>query len=64
MNSRDRYEELKESGKLDSPVAQESIETYPTKEGHFRIKLNGIDLGEWEKSMIRHFIEVLDKCAN
>ena len=63
-NTQSKYEELKEQGRFDLPVAKESIETFNTKEDHFKIKINGVDLGEWEKSQIRHFIEVLDKCAN
>lgn len=59
-----KYEELKEENKLNSRVAKESIEVFNTKEDHYKIKINGIDLGEWEKSQIRHFIEVLDNCAN
>lgn len=60
----DKYEDLKEQGRFDLPIAKESIETFNTKEDHYKIKINGVDLGEWEKSQIRHFIEVLDKCAN
>lgn len=58
------YEELKEQGRFDVEVAKESIEAIETKLDHYRIKVNGVDLGEWEKSQIRHFINVLDNCAN
>lgn len=60
----DKYEQLKEENRLNSQVAKESIDVINTKEDHYKIKINGIDLGEWEKSQIRHFIEVLDNCAN
>jgi len=59
-----KYEELKEQGRLNLKVAQESIECNKTKTDHYNIKINGVDLGEWELSQIRHFVQILDNCAN
>lgn len=63
-DSLSKYEELKEQGRFDMPIAEECIETFEVSPGYHRLKINGIVLGVWETSQIRHFIEVLDKCAN
>ena len=38
-----------------------SIEVKETKEDHFRLVLNGVDVtGEQERSVFRHIIETID----
>jgi len=63
-DSQSKYLEKLEQGRYDNIVAQESILVLPTRKDHYRININGVNLGEWELSQIRHFIQVLDKCAN
>ncbi len=42
-----------------------SIEVKQTKEDHFRLVLNGVDVtGEQERSVFRHIIQVIDDKVN
>lgn len=42
-----------------------SIEVKETKEDHFRLVLNGVDVtGEQERSVFRHIIQVIDDKVN
>lgn len=42
-----------------------SIELKETKEDHFRLVLNGVDVtGEQERSVFRHIIQVIDDKVN
>jgi len=42
-----------------------SIEVKETKEDHFRLVLNGVDVtGEQERSVFRHIIQVMDDKVN
>lgn len=38
----------------------EAIEWKRIDNEHFKLKLNGVDLGTWHLSQMRHFIQVTD----
>lgn len=37
-----------------------TIEVKPTEKDHYNLVINGVILGEWERSDLRHLIEVID----
>ena len=39
----------------------EAIEWIRIDKEHFRLKINGVDMGKWHLSQMRHFIGVTDE---
>jgi hypothetical protein len=37
-----------------------TTELKPTKKDHYNLVINGVKLGEWERSDLRHLIETID----